>query len=193
MVKIYNKILIIVGASSTGKDLTMQKLIENYGFKGCVSHTTRPPRNGEIEGVSYYFINENEFENTDFIERREYKTKDSGGNSAIWKYGLAKSEINLNEKQIVIVDKQGCIELTEYLIKTYGVKPNVVYLFCSEDIIRERMISRGSVSESEMERRIKSDKIDMSDMCLYADLMIDSGKYEVDERCKLIISGIYGE
>ena len=27
----------------------------------CVSHTTRPPRNGEIDGISYHFVNEDTF------------------------------------------------------------------------------------------------------------------------------------
>ena len=48
------------------------------------------------------------------------------------------------------------------------------------------MIDRGSVSEAEMERRIKADKIDMINMEKIANLVVDTEIYKDDERCHLI-------
>ena len=52
-----HKIVILCGKSSSGKDLIKNKLIKN-GFKGIVTNTTRPPREGEKEGVNYYYLSE---------------------------------------------------------------------------------------------------------------------------------------
>jgi guanylate kinase len=49
------KRIIIVGKGGSGKD-HMRKKLEEAGFRYCVSHTTRPPRDEEINGKDYYFI-----------------------------------------------------------------------------------------------------------------------------------------
>ena len=62
-----NKPLMIIGPSGVGKDTFMQKIILKYPniFLKCVSCTTRSPRENEKEGVNYFFITKNKFEELD--------------------------------------------------------------------------------------------------------------------------------
>ena len=64
---INNKPLMIIGPSGVGKDTFMQKIIAKYPniFLKCVSCTTRPPRENEKDGVNYFFITKEKFEQLD--------------------------------------------------------------------------------------------------------------------------------
>lgn len=53
--------IILIGESASGKSTTEKILANKYGYKRMVSYTTRPKRNGEIDGVDYHFISDNEF------------------------------------------------------------------------------------------------------------------------------------
>ena len=55
-----HKIVILCGKSSSGKDLIKNKLIKN-GYKGIITNTTRPPREGEQNGIHYNFLTEYHF------------------------------------------------------------------------------------------------------------------------------------
>ena len=54
------KIFYLMGKSSSGKDTMFKKLIEDktLGLKTIVGYTTRPMREGECDGVEYFFVDE---------------------------------------------------------------------------------------------------------------------------------------
>ena len=55
--------IIISAPSGTGKTTTCKRLKEKFpALKIAISHTTRKIRDGELEGVDYYFISNKEFE-----------------------------------------------------------------------------------------------------------------------------------
>ena len=55
-----NKV-ILVGKAAAGKD-HMRKVMEGRGFIYVISYTTRPPREGEIDGQDYYFMSKEQFD-----------------------------------------------------------------------------------------------------------------------------------
>lgn len=125
-------ILIINGPSGSGKT-TLGNYFKTYGLTELVSTTTRAPRPGEIEGVSYYFVTPEEFENIEFIEHSEYS-----GN----KYGITKKEFEDKLKSghsFASLDKNGVKRLKEL----YPEDVRVIYLLVSKTKLKSRMHSRG--------------------------------------------------
>ena len=64
------KLFVLSGPSGVGKGTICKKLLENIDLEISVSATTRNPREGEIEGVSYFFVNHDRFE--DMIQKSEF-------------------------------------------------------------------------------------------------------------------------
>ncbi len=135
-----NKLIIISGCSASGKDTIAKFLINVFNYKMIVSTTTRPIREGEVEGREYYFISHEEalerLNSGKFIEHREYITE----NSDKWIYGIEKSAIDLNDDNnyIAIVDINGKNDLINFA-KEQGLSDRVItfYIDCP---IRERLI-----------------------------------------------------
>ncbi len=187
-----NKIIVITGKSSSGKDSLQNYLVSNYDFVNLVSHTTRPPRPNESNGCDYYFINKEDFINMNnknlFIETREYKVNTENGND-IWYYGLSKSELDITTilNKIVILDLKGMKELAEYIGRENLF---VVYLDCDSDIRIDRMIKRGGMTDKEISRRFKSDESDFIGIEESVDLCANTGEYSTENIAK-IIAGVF--
>ena len=156
-----NKILCLIGYTSCGKSSVEKKLVKN-GYRKLVSHTTRAIRVGEVNGIDYNFIDKDKFhsmaEKGEFAESRHYFTfeeVDGEKKRSIWYYALSKQQIKDDSKPcVVVIDKNGAIELSKYV----GAENLVmVYLECSDEVLRNRSKLRGDYSE-EFERRLTSDK-----------------------------------
>ena len=81
------KIYYVIGKSPSGKDTIYKQLIErtDLGLHELVLYTTRPIRSGETDGVEYFFVSEEKYEQLksagSIIEERAYQTV-----YGIWKY-----------------------------------------------------------------------------------------------------------
>ncbi len=165
------KIYCIIGKSSTGKDTLYKKLIEDtsLSLKTIVPYTTRPMREGERNGIEYYFCNEEKVEELEragkIIELRAYDTI-----YGIWKYFTVNDEqINLAQYDYLII---GTLE--SYLkIRDYFGKNKVIPLYIevedgerlSRAINRERMQNKPKYEE--LCRRFLADAKDFSDEKLH--------------------------
>lgn len=79
------KIIGLIGKSGAGKDYILDKVMQKYPcFNRLVSDTTRPKREGEVEGLDYYFVTDEEFNEKSYLEKTEYNG---------WKYGTLYSSI----------------------------------------------------------------------------------------------------
>ena len=83
--------IILVGELASGKSTIEKILSDKYGYERTISYTTRPPRNGEIDGVDYHFISEDEyiekFNSDFFVETGVYNG---------WFYGTTKNQYREN-------------------------------------------------------------------------------------------------
>ena len=155
------KILLLQGASASGKT-TIGQFIQTLGTKELISHTTRQPRKGEIDGTTYYYITKEEFDKIDKLEQTYY-----AGNY----YCLSRQEVERHNEDLVycIVDSEGVMQIRD----TYGIENVVViYIDVSDDQMRERMKLRGD-SEEDINRRIEhcyqtKEKLIGIEMCDYA-------------------------
>lgn len=59
--KAAHKLIVITGATGTGKTTVSAYLRDNYRIHRVMTHTTRPPRTGEQNGVDYYFVDTGKF------------------------------------------------------------------------------------------------------------------------------------
>lgn len=143
------KIFAIQGFTSSGKDTIAKRISKELNIPILVSHTTRPPRNGEINGVSYHFVNDDFFNENEFLEERLYNTE-----YGVWKYGLHYSEIESKPYSLFIVDRQGYEELQEKLGEDKLIS---IFIEVSEDDLKKRNRLRGDC-QMEFLRRLEDDK-----------------------------------
>lgn len=106
---------------------------ELFNFTELVSHTTRNKRPGELEGITYYYVNDKEFDDLNKIEEVKYSNN---------RYALSKKEVDNklenNKKLFVIMDKEGIKQLK----KIYGDIVRVLYIYSSPGECRRRLIAR---------------------------------------------------
>jgi len=135
-------IYIINGPSGTGKTIVGEYL-KTKGIRELISHTTRKPRIGEVDGISYHFVSEEVFEKTDKVEESVY-----AGN----RYGVSKGEVieKIHGGDVYAVTDINGIKAFK---KTFGNRVKVIYVGSTPRFLRKRMILRGDSKES-IRRRI---------------------------------------
>ncbi len=146
--------IILVGASATGKTEVAKVLARKYGIVKVVTHTTRSMRVGEVNDVDYHFVSKEEFEkllNEDFfIEHTLYNNN---------YYGTSRPEIADNK--CVVVDVNG--------LKAFRKLDNkniLIFKLLAEEKTRyNRMLQRGDSLES-AKTRIENDKEKFSDAAI---------------------------
>jgi guanylate kinase len=142
--------IILVGKAAAGKD-HLRKILEGRGFRYGVSYTTRPPRQGEIDGRDYYFLEENEFKT--LIEQGffyEYVTFNG------WFYGTSKEQW-FQTDDVFIMTPTGINKLHAADRK----HSFIIYIDVPVDIRRSRLCERNDNDDS-IERRIKADENDFA-------------------------------
>lgn len=139
-------IFLITGASGSGKTSIAHEIKKHGCWNECISHTTRPMRDGEKDGETYYFINRKTFEEKykagEFAERVEYH-----GNY----YGISKHEIERvlsNGKNVfIIVEYNGYKQIKEIYPNAIGI-----FLYMSKEDCMINMLLRGDKLEKAQER-----------------------------------------
>ena len=182
-----------MGKSASGKDTIYKKVKEQLPeLKTIVIYTTRPIREGERDGVEYYFVNDETVEKLQqegkVIELREYNTV-----HGIWKYFTVDDGQFDREEHLIAI---GTLESYVQLKKYFGEDKIIpVYIEVEDGVRLERALARERQQKQpkyeEMCRRFLADAEDFS-----ADKLKDAGifiKYmNVDmEQCiKEIVLGI---
>lgn len=143
--------LVLCGPSGSGKSTLLKRLMEEYSdcFGFSVSHTTRKPRTGEINGREYHFVDRYTMEaaiaNGEFIESAEYS-----GNL----YGTSKKSVkdvlDANKICVLDIDVQGvkAIRATELKPKCVFIKPP------SLGVLEQRLRDRGTESQGSLQKRL---------------------------------------
>lgn len=161
------RIFCLMGKSSSGKDTIYKALAEDpeLSLKKIISYTTRPIRQGEIEGLQYHFVTEEQLQSLEregrIVELRSYDTV-----HGIWKYFTVCEEgMNLERYSYVII---GTLKSWQAMCAYYGRERMVPVYIEVEDgerllraIMRERL--QGTPDYKEMCRRYLADCEDFTE------------------------------
>lgn len=161
------KIFYVFGKSATGKDTLYQELIsdEELKLKPVILYTTRPMREGEIDGTNYHFVDENSMflmkEQGRMIEHRVYDTV-----FGPWHYFMADDgNIDLDKHNYLII---GTLE-SYYNVRQYFGEKFVVplYIYVEDGTRLIRSIEREKLQKTpayeEICRRFLADSNDFSE------------------------------
>jgi len=142
--------LVLVGKAASGKDYLKNRL-KLCDFKVGVSHTTRPPRQNEVDGVDYHFTDEDDFkqmiEEDQFVEYMYFNG---------WYYGQTKEDFA--ETDVMIMSKDGL----DILPTQYRKQCMVIYLDMDRKTRVERLNLRDDVNDS-IARRLEADEAQFKD------------------------------
>ena len=143
------KLFVISGASGVGKSTVLSKVMEaRKDLTFSVSATTRSPRPGETEGVSYYFVSKEKF--LDMIVKGEFLEYDDHMDNY---YGTPKAQLDEKlERGHVLLD----IEPNGAFAVKHA-RPDAQLIFIAPPSLEElekRLRSRGDTSEEQIAKRL---------------------------------------
>ena len=151
------KFFVLSCSSGVGKGTVLKGFLDkNPNFMLSISCTTRKPRQGEVDGVNYFFISKDDFknciENDKFLEWAEF-----AGNF----YGTKKKYINqcLQEgKDIILeIDTQGALQVKKQM-------PEAVLIFIcppSYETLESRLRGRHTEDEETIQKRLEQVKVEL--------------------------------
>lgn len=178
-------LFIFSAPSGAGKTSLVKALLQTTGYIGVsVSHTTRAPRPGEVDGKDYNFISVADFQamvgQGAFLEHAQV-FDNFYGTSQAW----VESELAAGRDVILEIDWQGAEQVRRLM-------PDTVSVFIappSIEALRERLQKRGQDNDEVIERRMRDARNEMSHYGEYSYLIInDNFDNTVEELRSIIIA-----
>lgn len=156
------QVVVISGPSGAGKTSVCRALKSLPGVEFSVSATTRAMRPGEVDGVDYHFLGEDDFRSREaageFVESAVYN-----GN----RYGTLRAPMEAARADgrtfILEIEVQGTRRLREQQVEglyVFIVPPGL-------EELRRRLIARGTNSEAEIEQRLEIARRELEAQSLY--------------------------
>lgn len=195
-------LIIISGPSGSGKGTIVRELVSDERFVLSISVTTRKPRDGEQEGVHYFYRSKEEFEqmiaNNELLEWAEFV-----GNYYGTPREFVETQLALGKDVILEIEVLGALQVKKAF-------PDSALVFVVPPTLKElrsRLRIRGSEDDPEIEERIRRAKeevlqIDKYDYFVVNDSIFKAVKDIINivkaeplrvSRCKDIISQFKGE
>nr|WP_259545831.1 guanylate kinase [Heyndrickxia oleronia] len=177
-------LIVLSGPSGVGKG-TVRKAIfshEDTNFEYSISMTTRKPREGEVDGVDYFFKSRDEFEalikQDKLLEYAEYV-----GNYYGTPIDYVKETLNSGKDVFLEIEVQGAKQVREKF-------PEGLFIFLAPPSLMElqsRIVTRGTESDELINNRMKEARKEIEMMNLY-DYVVENDQVEAAcDRIKAIV------
>lgn len=142
-----NKVIVLCGAPGSGKTTVRKYLTENFAIEPVLTHTTRPKRKGEHDGIDYWFETRETFFENHYLEYVEYDGNLYGSSYESLERAWQKAPV-----ATIVLDTKGA----ETYLERIPEKTEVVYLCVTDEKVqRERMEQRGDDADK-IRRRLAS-------------------------------------
>ena len=177
-------LIVLSGPSGVGKATVRQALFntKDHNFTYSVSMTTRKPRVGEVDGVDYYFVSEEEFENrirqSKFLEFAKFV-----GNF----YGTPIEEVQKllaqGDEVVLEIEVEGAMQVKAKM-------PDAVLIFIappSYDALKSRLFRRGTESAEIIYERLQKAHRELTLAAGYDYIVINDDVENAADRIKAII------
>lgn len=151
------KIIALIGKAGSGKDTMMRKVLEkNPNLHEIVSCTTRPRREGEVEGVNYFYLTPEQFGDKvlhdEMLEAACFND---------WFYGTSYESLRSDVTNIGVFNPAGI----DSLLGRRDVEVHVFYVIASpKDRLLRQLNREKDPNVDEIIRRYKADEIDFADL-----------------------------
>lgn len=167
------KLFVISGSSGVGKGTVLEGFLKrNPDFNLSISCTTREKREGEVDGVNYFYISKEEFlegiKNNEFLEWAEFSGNYYGTNKL-----LVEKHLKENENLILEIETQGALQVKEKM-------PDSILIFIAPPSYQDlefRLRNRKTESEEEISKRLDFVKLEIRNSEMY-DYRIINDKLE---------------
>lgn len=171
---------VISSPSGGGKTTLIQKLLaDRPTLHLSVSYTTRPPREGEIEGRDYHFISETEF--LQKIERHELLEWEKVHN---FLYGTPNAAVQGVAGDVLFdVDTKGAQHIRQ-------IYPHTTLIFIqppSLEVLRQRLEARGTENAGELRKRLNRFQDEMAEKDKFDYVIINDEVKKAVQKLKEII------
>ena len=187
MIKEKSKGLLIVvsGPSGAGKDTIVNKVVEDMkDTKISISMTSRDPRGKEVDGVDYYFISKEEFEerikNDEFLEYAVVHSNQYYGTPK----GKIEEDLSKGKNIILVIDIQGALKIKEKISEA-------LFIFImppSMEELKDRLIKRQTESKKKILERFKTAYNEINEYTKYNYIVVNDKVDKAVNKVKSIIT-----
>ena len=176
------KVFVITGPSGVGKGTLIRRLLERFpDLALSVSATTRAPREGEVDGRDYHFL-----------ERSRFDEMVAEGDLCEWaevhghRYGTSMSRVRLAREThrgvVFVIDVQGARQVKAAI-------PDAVAVFVlppSWEVLEQRLRGRGTEREEVIQRRLRNAREEVAHYGLFDYLIVNDDLATAIEELKAI-------
>lgn len=178
-------LIVLSGPSGTGKGTVLKHFFENYAddkIKLSISATTRSPREGEVNGVNYFFVEKDKFEamieNDMLLEWAAFC-----GNH----YGTPKAFVDENLENgcdvILEIEVQGALKVMEK-------RPDAVFVFIappSMEELKSRIVGRNTETDDVIDKRMETAKWEVKNISKYTYAVVNDDIDKAARKLKTIV------
>ncbi len=177
-------LIVISGPTCAGKGTICKELLKvNNNLWRSISYTSRPKRGNEIDGVDYYFVTKEEFEekikNDDMLEYAKVHYNDYYGTPR----EHIKEKLEKGYDVILEIDIQGAIQIKEKV-------KDAIFIFIlapSMEEIKNRLIKRGFENNEQMIERFKTAYREINELTKYNYVVVNDDLNEAVNKVNSII------